>query len=183
MTPYTHAYFGLGFANVVTSRRMPAAFWVLAGLLPTVPDFDGFSFAPYGDIWGHRGWTHSLAFALGMGVIVALATFRYFKMKFWALAAFFFLITASHGFLDACTFGGFGIPFFWPLTDKRFGGWGPVPLPIGFQWPNPWQDESVRSELLWVWLPMTALVVLVACCRWWRWWTSGKQSMKQALRR
>src|SRR5262249_26986260 len=157
MTPYTHAYVGLGFANIVATRRMPVAFWVLAGVLPTVADLDAFSFAPSGDVWGHRGWTHSLLFALGMGLVPALVTFRYFKVRVWALTGFFALITASHGLLDACTFGGFGIPFFWPLTNKRFGPWGPVPLPIGFQWPNPWKYHSIRSELLWVWLPMTVL--------------------------
>jgi inner membrane protein len=168
MTLYTHAYVGLGLANVVANRRMPALFWILSALLPTLPDLDAFSFASYGSAWGHRGWTHSFTFSLGIGLISALATFRYFHVRFWPLAGFFFVITASHGFLDACTFGGFGIPFFWPLTNERFGPWGPVAYPIGFQWPNPWKYESVRGELLWVWLPVTALVAVTACYRWWR---------------
>jgi membrane-bound metal-dependent hydrolase YbcI (DUF457 family) len=90
MTLYTHAFVGLGLGNLFFGRRMPVLFWFLAGLLPTLPDFDAFSYRTYGNIWGHRGWTHSLTFAIVVGLITAVATFRYFKMRFWLLAAFFF---------------------------------------------------------------------------------------------
>jgi inner membrane protein len=166
MTPYTHAFLGLGLGNVVTERRMPWLFWVLSGLLPITPDFDAFSLHRYGDMLGHRGWTHSLTFALVLGTATALVTFRYFKVKFWPLAGFFFLITASHGILDALTFGGFGIPFFWPFYNERFGSWGPVRVPdVSFEWPDPRRSQSIRGELMWVWLPTMILVVVVAAYR------------------
>jgi inner membrane protein len=171
MTLYTHTFVGLGLGNVFFRRRMPVLFWFLAGLLPVIADFDSFSYQPYGsNIWGHRGVTHSLTFALVVGPVTAAATFHYFKMKFWLLAGFFFLITASHGLLDALTFGGAGIPFFWPFSDKRFLIWGLVRVPdIGFEMPDPWRSQSIRGELLWVWLPMMVLVLLISIWRLLRW--------------
>jgi inner membrane protein len=143
-------------------------FWALALALPIVPDLDAFSRAAYGSITGHRGWTHSLAFALAAGLLTAGVTYRYLRARFWLLAGFFFLITASHGFLDACTDGGFGIPFFWPLTDHRFGPWGPIRVQdIGFEFPDPRSSRSIRTELLWVWLPSALL--LTAVLGWRRW--------------
>src|SRR5262249_16828417 len=134
--------------------------------LPIAPDFDVFFERPYGSIWGHRGFTHSLFVALVVGLLAAGSTFKYFKMPFWRLAGFFFVITASHGVLDAFTNGGFGIPFFWPLADHRFGPWGPIQVQdIGFELPDPRISRSIRTELLWVWLPTGLLVALVVVCR------------------
>ena len=167
MTLYTHAIVGLGLGVVFTPRRMPPLYWALAGFLPIAPDLDAFSSAGYGSsILGHRGFTHALSFALGAGLAAALPTFRYFRVRFWALWGLFFVITASHGVLDAFTKGGAGIPFFWPFSDYRFGGWGPVRVPdIGFEIPDPRTSRSVRGELLWVWLPTAVLVGLVIIYR------------------
>jgi inner membrane protein len=166
MTLYTHAFVGLGLGNVLTRGHVRATFWILAALLPVVPDFDSFSFRRYGDMLGHRGWTHSLTFALVLAALSAAIVFRYLNMRFWTLTAIFFVITASHGVLDALTFGGYGIPFFWPFYNERFGNWGPVRVPdIGFELPDPRRSQSIRGELLWVWVPMLAVVTLVAITR------------------
>ena len=76
-TLYTHAAVGLALGRVANGRRMPLLFWALAALLPMVPDLDAFSYAPYGTALGHRGFTHSLCFALVLGFVVAAATFRH----------------------------------------------------------------------------------------------------------
>jgi inner membrane protein len=165
-TIYTHTVVGLGLGKLLTSRRLPALFWVLAGLLPIVPDFDSFSSSAYGSMWGHRGFTHSLCFAFGIGLVAAGAASCYLRLSFWPLLGFFFLITASHGGLDALTDGGFGIPFFWPFSFHRYGPYGPIHVAdIGFEIPDPRVSRSVRTELLYVWLPMTVLVGLVMMCR------------------
>jgi inner membrane protein len=166
VTPYTHGAFGLGLGKLLTSRRLPVLFWALTILLPIAPDFDVFFNRPYGSIWGHRGFTHSLCFALIVGLLVAGLTFKYFQVRFWVLAGFFFVITASHGVLDAFTNGGFGISFFWPFDDRRFGPWGPIQVQdIGFEFPDPRTSRSIRTELLWVWLPTGALVLGVMAYR------------------
>jgi inner membrane protein len=158
-TLYTHAFVGIGLGALSSRRHRPWGFWILAAVLPSIPDLDVFSPYRYGTILGHRGFTHSLSFALAAALIAAALTFRRFRMNFWALLAIFFLITASHGFLDACTNGGEKIPFFWPLSQARFGRWGPIQVcDIGFEFPDPGTSRAIRTELLWVWLPM--LVVL-----------------------
>jgi inner membrane protein len=158
-TLYTHAAVGLALGNVGLARRMPTLFWVLAGLLPIVPDLDAFSDAPYGSALGHRGFTHSLGFAILIGSIAAAATFRRFKVNVWALACLFSVVTATHGLLDALTDGGEGIAFFWPASDHRFGPWGPIHVAdIADELPNPWRSRAIRTELLWVWLPMSLAV-------------------------
>jgi inner membrane protein len=141
-------------------------YWVLAGLLPMVPDFDAFSTASYGSPWGHRGVTHSLVFALWLGALAASLTFRYLRTDFWFLTAVFFAAIASHGLLDALTRGGEKIPFFWP-SAVRLGNWGPMPVPdIAMDLPNPWRSRAVRAELLWVWLPTALVVGAVMGYRW-----------------
>jgi inner membrane protein len=82
------------------------------------------------------------------------------------LFALFFLITASHGVLDALTDGGFGIPFFWPLDERRYGPCGPIHVAdIGFEVPDPRTSRSVRTELLYVWLPSAVVVGIVMAYR------------------
>src|SRR4051794_24298521 len=104
-TLYTHSIVGLGIASIYARRRMPLLFWGLAAFLPIVPDFDCFSSAYYGSPWGHRGCTHSLLFALWLSVLAASLTFRYFRVSFWSLSALFLIIVATHGLLDALTWG------------------------------------------------------------------------------
>jgi inner membrane protein len=168
-TIYTHAFAGVGLASLLTPRSKPLLFWALAGLLPVLPDFDTFWTAPYGSSFGHRGFTHSLAFALAVGLVSAGATFRYFHMRFWPLFGLYFLVTASHGVLDALTNGGYGIAFFWPITDQRWGPYGPINVSdIALEFPDPRTSRAVRTELLYVWLPLGIAVALTEGCRWLR---------------
>ncbi len=166
-TLYTHTIVGLGLAEVCSRRRMPLLFWALAGLLPVLPDIDTFSDRPYPSTLGHRGFTHSLLFALVVGLVVAGITYRYFRVRFWPLAGLFIVITASHGVLDALTTGGVGIPLFWPVNTHRFGPYGPIYVAdIGMQLPDPRTSRAIRSELLYVWLPTLVVVATVVGYRW-----------------
>jgi len=167
-TDYSHAVVGLGLARLYATKPMPWAYWGLAAVLPIIPDLDVFSSAAYGTWLGHRGVTHSLVFALLLGVITAGVAFRYFRVRWWSLSALFFVIIASHGLLDALTWGGEGIPFFWPL-EGRYGNWGLLPLSdVPLDLPDPRYSRSIRSELLWVWLPTGLLVGLAMAYRRWK---------------
>ncbi|MEP7324822.1 MAG: metal-dependent hydrolase [Gemmatimonadota bacterium] len=82
--------------------------------------------------------------------------------------AFFFLATASHGFLDTMTDGGLGVAFFSPFSNTRyFLPWRPVQVsPIGlsrFFTARGW--AVFQSELLWIWIPcgMLAGVAWILC--------------------
>jgi len=167
-TLYTHAALGLGLARLCAARPKPWPYWGLAALLPLLPDCDVFSFAAYGAPLGHRGLTHSFAFALVVSAFAASATFRYFRASWWLLTGTFFAIIASHGLLDALTRGGADIPFFWPL-EARYGNWGPLRVAdMGLDLPDPRYSRAWRSELLWVWLPTLVLVGLVTAYRRWK---------------
>jgi inner membrane protein len=175
-TLYTHVAVGLGIARLCATRPKPWTYWGLAALLPVLPDLDVFSKAAYGSALGHRGLTHSLAFALVVSVCVATATFRHFRANWWLLAGTFFSIIASHGLLDAMTRGGADIPFFWPL-DARYGNWGPIPVAdMAFELPDPRYHRSWRAELLWIWLPTMLLVGAVTVYRHWKKPTRARDS-------
>jgi len=153
-TTYTHAVVGFGIAQIYTPGRLRWLYWTPAAFLAIFPDYDVFSSAAYGALMGHRGITHTLVFALWIAFLVSSLTFRPLKANLWALTGIFFLATASHGLLDALTRGGMPIPFFWPLTDERFGNWGPIPVSdLGFEVPDPRRSRALRSELFWLWMP------------------------------
>ena len=155
------------------ARRMPARYWISLAILAALPDADVVAFAfgvPQGHVLGHRGITHSLAFA---AVVAALAVRLLFRDAAWHRAwsrlwLMYFVAIASHGVLDAMTTGGRGIAFFAPFTDARWHfGWRPILVsPIGVAaFISMYGLQVLRNELVWVWLP-SALVALVA--RFWR---------------
>lgn len=143
----------------------------IAGFLGSIaPDLDviGFRFhVPYGSTFGHRGFTHSIAFAL---LFAALATL-FFRTRF--AFTYVFVSVLSHPMLDAMTNGGRGVAFFSPFSNHRyFFPWRPIKVtPIGAL------DLSVlTNELWWVWLPC-GVVALTG-----RWWRRKSQNQERAAR-
>ncbi len=126
-----------------------------------LPDADVLGLAlgmPYGSAWGHRGATHSLAFALAIGAIGALMA-RWLHARGPVAFGFLAAAIASHGMLDALTDGGSGIAFLWPLTsDRWFLPWQPIEVsPIGIgALASSYFADVLRSELNWIWLPAIA---------------------------
>ena len=86
----------------------------------------------YGDSWGHRGATHSLAIAAVVGLVIGLAAQR-FNRRAGRTGVTAFLVLASHGLLDTMTDGGLGCALLWPFDLTRyFAPWRPIPVaPIG----------------------------------------------------
>lgn len=154
---------------------MRPKFWLLAMGCSALPDIDSGLMAwgvPYDAFLGHRGFLHSLTFALLLSVIVVLWAFRRDAppptRRFWALLAFFFLLTASHGVLDAFTDGGLGIAFFAPFSNERlFMPWQPIEVSaiglVGFIKYQGWW--TLLSELFWVWLPVTIVSAAILLLR------------------
>lgn len=139
-----------------------------AAVLSMLPDLDVFTFPfgiPYGHFFGHRGFSHSLAFALMASVLLVATEFRdseRFSGKWWRLVAFFFTVTASHGVLDAMTSGGLGIAFFSPFENSRyFLPWTPLQVsPIGRDFFSEEGFEVLLNEALWIGLPCAALLTV-----------------------
>lgn len=169
-TIITHGLLGLGAANAwlpKNTKKLPRRFWILSLLLPILPDADVISFAfglPYDHFLGHRGFFHSLPFALILSVAIVSVSFRHELPTFrrWlGLVAYFFLLIGSHGILDAFTNGGEGIALLAPFDDTRyFFAWRPILVsPIGvWAFFSEYGARVIVSEALWIWLP--AAVVL-----------------------
>lgn len=141
---------------------------LLAVVVALLPDVDVLGFAlgiEYGDPWGHRGITHSLAFAALMAVIVTIAARRRALASGWSPARLVVLLLiagASHGLLDMLTDGGLGVAIFGPFDATRY--FFPVtPIrvsPIGVSSFFTARGAKVlASEALWVGLPSLALAL------------------------
>jgi inner membrane protein len=166
---FSHATAAFGIGAYFYRPGTPKRVWVTGALCSVIPDLDviGFRFGVhYGDFWGHRGFTHSLLFAAFLSSLVMLLVFRqpFLGLGRFALWVYFFLATASHGFLDSMTDGGLGVAFFSPFnTTRYFLPWTPIRVsPIGFTRFFSYRGLAViQSELLWIWLP-SALLLLSA---------------------
>ncbi len=132
-TIFTHSVFALGAAKLAI-QQADRRVLITASVLAALPDADALlmRWIAYGDPFGHRGFTHSLFFALIIGCAVALL---FVKMRWngkrplWFLATLFALVTASHGFFDAMTTGGLGVAFFAPFNNRRyFFPYRPIPV-------------------------------------------------------
>jgi len=103
--------------------------------LSVLPDADLVAFMvgiPYANPFRHRGMTHSLLFAVLVGLVVVVAL-RIRGRPVLLDAALATLVVASHGVLDAMTTGGLGVEFFWPVDTRRyFLPWEFIPVtPLG----------------------------------------------------
>jgi inner membrane protein len=168
---FSHAVAALAVGTAFFGRRAPARVWTLGAVCAVLPDADviGFKFGVhYGDLLGHRGLTHSLAFAAVLaGLVLPLARGREgpSATRLWT---FLFLATASHGFLDAFTNGGLGVAFFSPFDPTRyFFPFRPIVVsPIS---PGRFLSgrglEVMRSELIWVWGPSLGLAAVSGAVR------------------
>jgi inner membrane protein len=156
----SHPVVPLALAPVFGAPRAAVA---AGAILSVLPDADAIGFwmgVPYGAPLGHRGLTHSLAFAALLAAI-ALPLVRRVSPSTAAgrvrsLFLFLFLCAASHGVLDAFTDGGLGVAFFAPFSNERyFFPWTPIlvsPISVsGF-----FDARGLRvlaSEILWIWVP------------------------------
>jgi inner membrane protein len=116
-------------------------------------------------MFGHRGLTHSLFFAMALSGIVVWLFFRKpvdGMMSRLALFAFFFAATASHSVLDAMVDGTLGVAFLAPLSSARFFlPWRPiVSSPIGLAFFSSSGATTILNEFTWVWIP--SFVVILA---------------------
>lgn len=139
-TVFTHGLAALIIGKSFTAKKQSPAFWgslIICSLLPDI-DVIGLKFGiAYGDFWGHRGFTHSLVFALCVGLVIGLLFYRrsgIASLEWWRYVALYATVTASHGVFDAMTNGGLGIAFFAPFDNSRyFLPWTPVQVTrVGF---------------------------------------------------
>lgn len=166
---FGHACAALTIGKVYSGKKLPVLFWVFSIVCAIIPDADvlGFKFGiAYGSTFGHRGFTHSILFALTFGFIAAWIFTRMnsaAKNHLWKFAAYFFLVTLSHPLLDACTNGGLGVAFFSPFSNHRyFFPFHPIqvsPIKVDSFFSD-WGLRVLLSEFIWIGLPSLAITLL-----------------------
>lgn len=170
----SHTVVGLAAGNIFPVENLPKRFWVLSIVCPVLPDADSIGFVfgvSYGHFFGHRGFFHSLFFAFILALFVVCLFFReqkVFSKRWLSFVLYFFLLTATHGILDAFTNGGLGIALLSPFdTTRYFFPWQPIQVsPIGIgAFFSPWGLSVILNEIIWIWLPSISLVILVKLFR------------------
>lgn len=128
MTIVGHAVSGwIGFRLFRKRGGRPPIGWTLAAvIIPCLPDLDvlGMKFIPYGNLFGHRGLSHSFFAAVVFGVALTILAARLGQIERSRRAlmlAFVFgaSLWASHGVLDAMTTGGKGVGLWTPFSAER----------------------------------------------------------------
>jgi len=158
MASLGHVAVGLAAARTYGEGHRPhwrsAVTWSALSMLPDA-DVIGFSLGVrYEDPWGHRGATHSFAFAVIVGLAAGLIArrFRYPALRTGLFAA---AVLATHPLLDTLTDGGLGCALFWPFDLTRyFSPWRPIQVaPIGLAFLSSYGAIVAMSELV-LFLPL-----------------------------
>lgn len=173
-TVITHAIVGSSL-GLLTPQKVPTVRLVLIlAILPVLPDLDVIGFKlgiPYEHPLGHRGFTHSITFALMMALAVPSLLFRgqkLFSREWLIIAVLCFLATVSHGVLDAFTDAGLGVGFFIPFDNERyFFDWRPLatsPLSIRSFFSERGL-QILASEAYWIGIPLALFSALLFVLR------------------
>jgi inner membrane protein len=158
-TIMTHAIIPVAAAMMLGKSRISTPVLAMGVIFAMLPDADVIGFKigiAYEAVWGHRGATHSVAFAVFIaGVAVAMLRPENWRTVFW----FLLIAAASHGLLDILTNGGLGAALLWPFSESRFHApITPVRVsPIGAAFFSDRGVQVVLSELRWIWAPALAL--------------------------
>lgn len=136
--------------------------------LSIFPDADSVGFLlgiAYKSFWGHRGFSHSIFFAMLVAALVQQVFFNGKRSAGEQFRIFFFLFLSciSHALLDAMTTGGLGIAFFSPFDDTRyFMPWRPIKVsPINVHAFFEGKGLGVlESEAIWIGIPAASVILL-----------------------
>jgi inner membrane protein len=165
-TVITHPAVPIALSALLPQETVSSSLLIAAALCSVVPDLDviGFEFGiNYGDMLGHRGFTHSIFFAALLAVLVTFAFFQNHASRL-TVFLFLFLSTLSHPVLDALTNGGLGVGLFAPFSNERyFFPYRPIevsPIEVGAFFSHR-GVKVILSELKWVWLPSAILFGVV----------------------
>jgi inner membrane protein len=144
------------------------ALGIICSLIPDV-DVVGYQwfYIPYKSFFGHRGFFHSFFFAALFSALIVGLFYRK-EIKFsktgWKYFLYFFMVTSSHGLLDALTNGGQGVALLSPFSNSRyFFPWTPIEVspfsPKAFLSLRGW--TVLKAELLWIWMPSVLVALLL----------------------
>ena len=168
-----HAFAGwsLGYTS-----KQPKITLIALAACAALPDIDCLGFflgIPYESPYGHRGFTHSILFALTLSLFVTISYFLKSRHKFTGKElgstpyflhfTLFFFATLSHTILDSMTNGGLGVAFFWPFDNTRyFLPWRPIQVsPLGINRFLSHRGLSILfNEMIWIVLPISTILLV-----------------------
>ncbi len=99
---FVHAVASVAIGKLSFLQKVDWEFWALGAFCAVIPDADVLAFKfgiPYEIMWGHRGITYSLSFAVLLSLWVWFAFYRQEKLRTLRgalILLFFILATASH---------------------------------------------------------------------------------------
>ena len=170
-TIITHSVIAVSAAYSFRSKKESLKFFILSIICSILPDADVFGYLylyiPYNHFFGHRGFFHSPFFAALLSIFIVYIFYRKevtLSNQWWKYALYFFILTSTHGLLDALTNGGRGIALLSPVANNRyFFPWTPIevsPLSIkGFL--SQRGLKVLTNELLWIWAPSFFIVIFL----------------------
>ncbi|HEX8751631.1 MAG TPA: metal-dependent hydrolase [Nitrospira sp.] len=165
-SPLTHAVVAVTIVAVHDLQPRAARTWLVAIACAIAPDLDALGYwlgVPYESFWGHRGFTHSMAFAVLLSWICAnwiSHSSAISRLRLWSV---YLMAVLSHDVLDAMTDGGLGVALFSPLDQTRyFFPFRPIQVSslslsdvVG-----PHGLSVLANECLWVWIPCGVIVTV-----------------------
>jgi inner membrane protein len=164
-TIFTHAVVPIAAAVLLSRKRVSAPLIVVGVVASIAPDADVVAFQlgiEYAHELGHRGASHSVVFALFLGLI-AMAFHQPLRSGKLLALSFVSTCAASHGFLDMFTNGGLGVAYYWPWSiERHFFAIRPIEVsPIGVAaFFSERGAKVILSELVWVWAPFLTLATI-----------------------
>ena len=171
-TIFSHAIFASVIGTAGVTKRVTYWFWILIALCAIIPDADVISYSlgvERGGMFAHRGFTHSIVFAVLCGGFIAFLVYKFLQtgISFTKPLIFFSLVVFSHPLLDMLTDGGPGVALLAPFSNQRFFfPWRPVEVsPIGLGFFSLRGLTVILSEIIWLWLPAFGILILTKIVR------------------
>ena len=129
-TPITHIIASIPMNSTVMRKTNTKKILFWSFVIAVIPDLDLIGNVPINNIFGHRGFTHSLIFALLLTLLASVMFWREFKndkSRFYLISLNFLLVAMMHPFLDAGTDRNYGVAFFSPWSNHRYSlPWAPI---------------------------------------------------------
>lgn len=165
-TNVTHAIPAIAIGLGLSRHSIRGGAIAVGAIIASLPDLDmlgtRFLGIPWDSIYGHRGYTHSIAFAILTACATAFLLYRHdFKRYF----LFFLMCTATHPLLDSMNSGGLGVAFFWPFSDARYHALFQPVMNVNVTFRGLYLTTKglpvFLSEFIWVWLPFFSIYLFL----------------------
>ena len=170
-TIITHSIVAVSSAYGFRFAKETWKLWILSIACSILPDADVIGYRwlyiPTYGFFGHRGFFHSPFFAALLSIFIVGIFYRkevIFSKQWWKYVLYFFILSASHGLLDALTNGGNGIALLSPITNERyFFPWTPIEVsPLSIKAFFSQRGFTVLiSEIIWIWAPCLLFIIFL----------------------